>query len=265
MRTIASVLALATLAGAASAADPVFLTTTGSTLFRASSSGGVSSFPLSDDLVSMFTMPNGEIWGVSSTASVNGTFELYRLDGALSATPTLTLLHDGFQATYPGMSYANGFLYGFADGSQNFDRIDPTTFAVSGVGQTGTFSNGGAAYDAATDTFWGTSSNTNALYTIDYSLSGGPDPTGTLVGALGFDFQNHDAEFYNGVLYATVQRNDNGAYEAGILSTVDGSFTTLVTIEAVYTPGVVGMVVVPTPSTLALVAFGGLVAARRRR
>jgi len=265
MKRVMSIAAVAALFAGAAAANPVFLATSGSTLFRASSGGGVATFALSDDLVSMFRMPNGEIWGVSATTSVNGTYEIYRLDGALSAAPSLTLLHDGFQATYPGMTYANGFLYGFADGSQHLDRIDPGTFAVSSVGPTGTISNGAAAHDAATDTFYGMSSNTNALYTIDYALSGGPTPAGTLVGALGFDFQNHDADFVGGILYTAVQRNDNGAFEVGTISTIDGSYSFLMTLENLYTPGVVGMVVVPTPSTIASIALAGLLVARRRR
>ncbi|MBX3360836.1 MAG: PEP-CTERM sorting domain-containing protein [Phycisphaeraceae bacterium] len=256
---------LALMVAGAASASPTYLVTEGSTLFRASSGGGVQSFALSDDIVSMFTMPGGEIWAISSTASVNGTFELYRLDGAFSAAPSLTLLYDGFDRTYPGMVFANGSIYGYRDGSQNLDRINPVTFAVSPVGPTGTFSNGGAAYDAATDTFWGASSNSDSIYTVDYSLSNGPTPASTLVGSMGFDFQNHDLDFFNGTLYAAVQRNDLGTLEVGWIDQMTGAFMTDMVLENVYTPGVVGMVVVPAPSAAGLLMIGSALAFGRRR
>lgn len=252
----------AVFAGSAFAAQPTFLITNGSTLYRTSIGGSVETFGLGDDIVGMTVAADGTIYATSNTVSTTtGLYELYTLDDA-EGTPTLSLVSDQLAEVYTALSFIGGDLYSSRGGGQFLVNIDLGTFAETTVGGTGVFNVGGAAYDQDTDTLYWSSGIDDALYTVDYATA-----ASSLVGSLGIDVSQQGMDFYefNGVLYHAVDNETSGRFELGTTSTTTGAYSYLQTVVNANLEGSTSLAIIPSPATAGLLGLGGLLAARRRR
>jgi len=247
---------------ATAVAQPTFLVTNGSTLYRTTLGGSTETFGLGDDIVGMTVASDGTIYATSSTASVtSGLFELYTLDNA-EGTPSLTLVTDQLADVYTALTFINGDLYSSLGGGGFLVNIDLNTFAETSVGHTGIFNIGGAAYDSDSDTLWWSSGIDDALYTVDYTTA-----APTLVGSLGIDVAQQGMDFYefNGVLYHAVDNETTGRFELGTTSTATGAYSYLQTVVDANLDGTTSLAIIPSPATAGLLGLGGLFATRRRR
>ena len=276
---VAAGVCLCMLAGAAYAA-PTFLGTQGTTLYRITD-GGTETFTLGADLTSLAVDANGVIWGSARTdANSNGLYELYTLDDPAGPAPSLTLVGDFLLDNTPALTWVGDTLYGVqkTPGAHpstavlvTIDTDTQTQQLVGDTGLMGTDANG-TGYDPATDTFYkirgGGLVPPAELYEVDYSLSGGTDPSDSLIGELGLSYVNGGAEFFNGTLYALIQeRLESGVGERFLLGTVDtdtGSFSEMLTVDD-RIPGAVALAVIPEPATLSLLGGLALLALGRRR
>ncbi|MFT5423483.1 MAG: hypothetical protein ACI89L_001263 [Phycisphaerales bacterium] len=256
-----SILIAAFFSGAA-VAQPTFLVSNGSTLYRTTLGGTVETFGLSDDIVGMAVASDGTIYATSSTASTtSGLFELYTLNDA-GGTPTLSLVTDQLADVYTALTFINGDLYSSLGGGGFLVNIDLNTFAETSVGHTGIFNIGGAAYDSDSDTLWWSSGIDDALYTVDYNTA-----ASTLIGSLGIDVAQQGMDFYEfeGVLYHAVDNETSGRFELGTTSTTTGAYSYLQTIVNANLEGSTALAIIPSPATAGLLGLGGLLATRRRR
>lgn len=255
---------VALLAGSAMA-QPIFLATSGSTLYRAEQGGAATTFALSDDITNLLLAPNGDILAFSSTENGSGNFEVYRLIGALGNSPSLQIVSDNLPNAYPAATFVGDTLYGYRNGSRNLVTYDIDTGVETEIGPSAPMQGpvGGAAYDAATDTFYAVTRGDDSLFTVDYAPAF--DPDATLVGNLGIDVFNMGLEMYQGSLYGAFEDTTNGRFVAGTINTGTGAFTADTVFFDGVLDGAVGFVVVPAPGALAVLAAGGLVAVRRRR
>ncbi len=250
--------------------DPLFLATQGDTLYRFGLAGAVQSFTLNDTVIAMAEAPNGVIYAVSEKpgAGAQGA-ELYRLDNAFGAAPTLTLLDDDLTRLYPSITFIGNELYGFNNLEDTLVEIDLGTFnetPVGATGATGLQAVGGSGYDAGGDVLYameGLSAPEN-LFTVDYSLTGGPDPTATLVGPLGHASLSLGGEFHDGDLWLATNNADTGFFELGRVNTATGFFTADRTIAGALQINT-SLIAVPTPGSLGALSIAGLCAMRRRR
>ena len=257
---------LAALAAGSTMAQPIYLATSGSTLYRAEQGGASVSFNLSDEINNLLMAPNGDILAFSGSETGSGTFEVYRLDGALGNTPSLQLISDVLPNSYPAATFVGDTLYGYRNGSRNLVTYDIGTGVETDIGRSAPMQGpiGGAAYDASNDTFYAVTRGDASLFTVDYAAGSG-DPDATLVGNLGIDIFNMGLDLYQGSLYAAFEDTTNGQFVAGTVSTDTGLFTGDTVLFNGALDGSVGFIVVPAPGTLALLAAGGLLTARRRR
>lgn len=261
MKISMTALAVAALAGSA-IAQPTFLVSNGSTLYRTTLGGTTQTFNLGDDIVGMAVASDGTIYATSASANAtSGLFELYTLDDA-EGTPTLTLVSDQLASVYTALTFIGGDLYSSLEGGQFLVNIDLNTFAETSVGATGVFNVGGAAYDQNSDTLYWSSGIDDALYSIDYGTA-----ASTLVGSLGIDVAQQGMDFYefDGVLYHAVDNETTGRFELGTTSTTTGAYSFLQTIVNANLTGTTSLAVIPTPASAALLGLGGLLATRRRR
>lgn len=268
---VRTVLLAAMSIGSSAMANTVFLASQGTTLYRFTESGTVKSFTMSDTIIGMAVDANGVVYATSNVVGTPPGSELYRLDNPGSANPTLTLLNGNLSRLYTSITFINGKLYGV----QNFDNflteIDLGTFAETPVGATGSMGTpdvrfGGLGFDAAGGKLYGVESQSakDGVYDIDWSLSNGPDPTATLIGAQGFNNESAGAEWVNGKLYAVINNVDTGDFEFGTINTGSGAFTAskvLGTSDFANT----GLTAIPAPGVSGILALGGLAMLRRRR
>ena len=257
-------LVLALSGSAAIAAEPLFLVFDGSNLLRTTAAGPIETFALSDDIVGGTIAPNGEIWLTSSTAGGNGLYELYRLDGAEGPAPSLSLVTDQLASIYTAITFIDDLIYASWEGSQTLVTVDPNNgFLETTLGATGMPRIGGFAYDGSTDTLYAVSGfdGVDGLITIDYA---GSPPTGTFVGTFGFNVFHNGLELYRDVLYTAVGNADAGTFELGHVNRNTGGFTSFKLLGPAV-EGPAALIVIPAPSSAALLAIGGLGMARRRR
>lgn len=252
--------ALAMLAGSAGA--QTFLAVRGSDLFRYD--GGLEEFVLSDSMHSL-SLTSGGIIGVSNTQENFGDpppaiRNVYRLDSALGPAPTLTHIGETEDLPVPTIFQRNnGDLVGLGMGMLvvfNPDFSIATSIAVDVPGL------GGTAYDPLTDTLYGTAQDADTLVEIDID-------TGlvTTIASLGFNFGNQGGEWWDGVYYTAIEDLDQGLLLLGSIDVSDGSFSQIAVLDdqVGLTAGTIGLAIVPTPASIATLAFAGLFAGRRRR
>lgn len=259
---------LAATAGAASAQDTIYLATSGSTLFRAVQADTAVSFTLSDEITNLVRSPNGDILAISGSENGSGTFELYRLVGALTNSPSLELIRDDLPSSYPGATFVGDTLYGYRNGSRNLVTYDINTGIETEIGPSAPMNGpiGGAAYDPNSDTFYAISRGDASLFSIDYLANSGA-PDATLLGPVGFDVFNMGLDYFegSGSLYAAIEDTTNNQFVVGTLSTDFGLFMGDTILFDGPLDGSVGFIVVPAPGALAAIALGGLVVTGRRR
>ena len=251
---------------------PTFFATQGRTLFR---TDGVTSasFTLSDDITGMATAPDGTIWASSrSDDDHDGFYELYKLTDPMGPAPTLTLWDDFLAELTPTLWVIDGTLYGYqhVDGQSlangQMVKIDYISRSQARVGNTGAIGvpSAGAAYDPVHDVLYAIAGRPDAaLYTVDYHLNGGPDPSATEVGPLGVEMRNHGAEFFDGKLYAAVQ-DPTGPLKLGWVDTGTGQFNFMFNLAGPSSRAV-GLAVLPEPAALTLLGLGLAWVGRRRR
>lgn len=247
-------------------AQPVYLATSGSTLYRAEQGGAATTFALSDEINNLVLAPNGDILAISGSETGSDHFEIYRLVDALSNTPSLEIVSDDLPNSYPAATFVGDTLYGYRNGSRMLVTYDIDTEVETEVGPSAPMQGpvGGAAYDAATDTFYAVTRGDDSLFTVDYAPGGG-NPDATLVGNLGIDVFNMGLDLYSGTLYAAFEDTSNNRFVVGTVDTGSGLFTGDTVLFDGSLDGSVGFVVVPAPGVLAAFAAGGLFASRRRR
>lgn len=253
--------------------DPVFLATQGRMLYR---SDGITSesFMLGDDVTAMAVADDGTVWATSrSDNDSDGLFELYQLSDPLGPSPSLTLWGDFLEGMTPTLSFIDGVLYGhqqiigqpLTDG--RLVGIDQPTRSQRTIGETGLIGipTAGMGYDSDNDILYAIAGRPDGyLYTVDYNLFGGADPSATMVGDLGVNnMRNHGAEFYDGTLYAAIQYFD-GPLAIGSVDTVSGDFTQTMILAPPSTRPV-GFAVLPEPSCLFLLGLGSIALLRHRR
>lgn len=265
--TVGAVLALAGTA----AAQTRFLATQQNTLFRFGTTGTIDTFTMPDDMVGMAQDPTtGIIYVTSPPTNPGGQGELYRLDNAFGVAPSLTLLSNTMATQYPSISFVGNKLYGFRNTDDVLVEIDLGTFnqtIVGATGATGLDRVGGSGYDAVNDTLYAIQTLTapNALYTVDYSLSNGPDPSSTFVGNLGVINDSCGADFYNGQLWIAIQNGTSGRFELGTVNTGTGAYSFVRDLGVPALSEETSLLAVPTPGALGLLGLGMLAATRRRR
>ncbi len=268
MKTALAAATVLGLTGAASA--QVYLTTLGNTLYR--TQGGVTTtFTLSDDITSLEVMGDGTIYGASRTDDdSDGHFELYRLDGAESAAPSLTLMGDFLANNTPSLMMANGTLYGFQHtpggvDNSNLVSIDPIGGTQATVGTIGARMNS-TGYDHDMDEAWGMNRGNavnSMLHSIDLLT-----PSSSPVASTGVQTFNAGGDFWDGTLYRAFE-NGSELQLATVNTTTGAQVPFLVLDGAVSNTGVgttdVGLVIIPTPGVGALLGLAGLAGLRRRR
>ncbi len=268
MKTITSTLGCLLALGMLSSAQaqPTFLATQASTLYRFQSPSAVSTFTLSTRVVGMTTVPAGmNVGNLNGGASGGdvlcfGIGGIFRLDDALGLAPTLTLIANANQGTASPV-FVGTRLFGpasIAPGISTFVEINPTDFSqISEIPMGLPFGTGGMVATSATD-FICSNQQTDMIYRYHmgdtFSTSIGPVPNADYGGM----------EEYGGTIYATfsLAPAGSGRFVFGSISPTDGSFTQLADLDTYYnTDGVTGLAILsstsaPEPGTLGLLALG---------
>ncbi|MFG0260575.1 MAG: hypothetical protein ACF8LK_09515 [Phycisphaerales bacterium JB041] len=255
--------ACATIAACAHA--QTFLITQGDTYYRYSA-GSLQTYTLGNEITGLTTVPAGTTAGnqnggaasgdVFAVANGDGGNTAYRLNNPL-ATPSLTQVGVMGGGGNNSPCFANGKLYGVLLGV-NFLEYHPTTLAANNTWNTGVFGGSGGLVHDSGNSFLFVEALNDALFA--YTIGG----TAADVGPLGVDFDNSALESYQSTIYAALGRVDTGQLVLGTVSRNTGAFTQIDVIDT-YRGGSIGLAVVPTPGTLALLSLGGALAARRRR
>lgn len=245
-------------------AGDTFLVTRGDTLYRYDGNA-VTTFTLSDTFHSLSLTEHGII-GVSNLQENVGNpppdFEIWRMDNPLG-TPSLTRIGTFTDQRFPTLTQVGNTLYGIGEGEiYTIDNTFNLTF-VANVNPGEAI--GGSGYDAATGTFYTTGQTSDALFTMDLT-------TGTLtqVGSgVGFDFRNQGGEWWNGQYWAALEDVTNDQLVLGTIDTTTGLFNLEVVLQSglgnLAANQTIGLAVIPSPSSIALLGIGALAVTRRRR
>lgn len=249
------------------ATEPVFLATSGTTLYRTTPAGIIETFNLGTPITAIVRGPDGTLWATSPHVGPSGGRSLYVLEGAESNQPYLREVANNMERNYSAMTFMGPRLFAFDAHSDVVVRINTTTFEQEIFGRTGegNLAAGGAAYDRTTrKTYLGL--NLDAFLHVDLRKPQGSTELGQPMGEFGVDSELHGFEMFQGVLYAAIQRADTGALELGTVDIQTGAFSYLRTLDPQAGGISVGLAVIPTPAaTVALLAGAGLVILRRRR
>ncbi len=247
---------------ATSASGQIFLAVKGNQLFRTDGIT-VEQFTLSDSLHSLSRMSDGRILGISNDPNpLTGQQEVYRLDGALGAAPTLSQINEVAER-YPSFSQVRGRVYGFRT-VDTLVTMNPANLSETGV--VGNMGNpqgiGGSGYDRVNDKLYMTNHATGAFYEVDYS-----NATINQIGLLGLNFLNQGGEFFGRTYFTALEDVDRDRFILGTVDVATGQFNFMLTLHSglANLQGTVGLAVVPAPGALALLGLGALFAARRRR
>lgn len=263
-----------TFGGVASAQD--FFASRNDSLLRFDLIGGASLFTLSDTIHSMEFDSGGTLWATSRDESSPGFWTLYQISDPFG-TPTLTTINTGIAGVTPSIAWVNGELWGIQTDTgpiQRLVKIDTGTGALTPIGATGEtgIAGGGVEFDPATQKMYATNHLPGSLAEIDWDLTGGPDPTGTAIGAFAApnnNIRSSGLAYYEptDVLYGLLV--DRGGLTPSLYS-IDigtGVETELLDLTAWLGSGAggTGLAVIPEPGTLAGVALVllGLVGRRR--
>ena len=262
-----SALAGLAMVTSATANEPVFLATSGTTLYRSTPAGIIDSFNLGTPITAITRGPDGTLWATSPTVNQQGGRSLYILEDAGTNQPWLREVSSDMERNYSAMTFMGPRLFAFDADSDTVIRINTTTFEQEIFGRTGSgnIAAGGAAYDRATRTTY-LGLNLDTFIHVDLRLPKGSTELGQHMGAFGVDVALHGFEMFQGVLYAAIQRGDTGALDVGTVDLETGEFSLIRTLDPSSGGIAVGLVVVPAPAgSLALLGTAGLLLRRRRR
>jgi hypothetical protein len=258
---------------------PVIFASQENTLFRINGIT-VDVFTLSDDITALDFDDSGNLWAMGlDHGNLNGSFEVYRINDPFG-TPSLALVSDGLSRQTTSIEWSGSTLYGTQgvgpDPGETLSTIDPNTGALTPVGATGATGPAASGYPGITiesGTMWGVyPGNPGKLSTIDWTLSGGPDPTATMVATFATGFNtvtaglDHDPA--TGDLWAMLKYNVAGTEHIGVFTVdkVTGNIAEQYDLSGLTAErGASGLAIVPEPATLALLALGAMSIACRRR
>ncbi len=276
---VSAALVVTMLAAApAASAFPIIFATSNDVLFRIDSDTlAVDTFTLSDDITAMSFDDNGVLWATSPRDMDADTFyDVYRISDPFG-TPSLLPISDGLVLKTPSIDWVGSTLYGL----QTYDTgggvlssklvtIDPNTGNETVVGATGATGrvSGSIGVDVGSGVMYSIDHVDNNLYTLDWQLLGGPDPSSTLIGNTGYNPANTGLDYYDDTLYAMSMNNVSGNFDIGVFTvdTTTGAYTLLVDLSGeTATRGSQSIAVIPEPATLCLLALGGIAVAMRRR
>lgn len=266
-------------AGIGIADAQTFFASRNENLVRFDLMGNASVFTLSDEIHSMEFDDSGTLWATSRDETTPGQFwTLYRIDNPFG-TPTLTTFQSTVEGVTPSIAWVNGELWGIqidtASQLQKLVKINTVTGSLTPIGATGNtgVTGGGVEFDPQSQRMWATNHGPGGIESIDWNLSGGPDPTGTFIGG-GFASPNNNIRssglaYYEptDVLYGLL--TDRGAQtpELYSINTVTGSATQVFDLVPYLGSGAggSGLAVIPEPGTLAGVGLilVGLIGRRR--
>lgn len=256
---------------AGSASAQTYFATQGTTLFRGTVGGGApQQFALADTVVSLGMDPStGDVYAFSQDANLPPGSTLHRLNNPFSANPTLSAPLASYNRLYVTFSFVGNKMYAFQNFDNHLVEVDLTNLGqvtpVGATGFTGLPRVGGSGYDAVNDVMYAIEGiGGDGVFTVDYSLSNGPDPSATQFGNLGLVNESSAGDFFNGVLYAAVENTTSGNFEFGTVSTITGAFTPLHILSNSLMANT-GLMVVPAPGAAVVLSVAGLAAARRRR
>jgi len=271
-KVICVALLIGSVLAAGATAEPVFFATQGTTLFRVSD-GGVDSFTLSDVITALSVAPDGTFWGTSFTDDDgDGLRELYTLANPFGDSPALVLQGDFLEENTPSITFIDSMMYGFQKDPDAppetgvLVTIDPDGQTQALVGDTGStgIAPGGSAYDPVNDVLYAMVKHGDGqLFTVDYDLEGGTDPTGTSLGSFDLAFGNNGAEYYDGLLYMVSQLSGDGPLSLGVIAPDTVTYTELLQFGPPAAEPI-GLAVIPEPATLLLLGLGACALARRR-
>lgn len=236
-------------------------------------------FTLSADIHSLDWDTHGNLWATSRAPNQDGFWNLYRVEDPFG-TPSLQLVNSMLPGAVPAISWIGDTLYGLqtiSETRQNLVTIDVGSGNTSIIGATGNtgITGGGMDYDSSTGTMYAIRHFVGGLQTLDFTLSGGPDPSAAPVGNFfgaesTLDLRSSDLAVLDGVgsLYGLLVERDT---LHPILYSIDkgsGLATEIVDLSAAnllgFGPGGTALAVIPEPSSIALL-IGGLASALIRR
>ncbi len=225
--------------------DPTFLITNGSTLYRVTNNA-VETFQLDQSITAMVTAPDGTVWaGQTRDTDSDGNAELYILDDPLG-TPTLLPQGDFLNPRAVSLAFAGNQLYGLhSTRLYSIDIDQQITTPVGFNGVTGT--NGGSLlYDPSTDTLYNAVNTASILYTVDYALINGINPTATAITPISVPNGYGGTEVFDGQFYfAGVTSNQ---MRLGTIDPQTGEYTQTRVVANVDRQIAVGLAVIPEHS-----------------
>lgn len=258
-------------------AGPMIFASSNEVLFRINADTlAFDMFTMSDAITALSFDQNGQLWATSPDDLDSDTFfDVYRINDPFG-TPTLAPVSDGLTLKTPSIDWVGGTLYGL----QTYDTgsglgsklvtLDPNTGNATNVGATGATGlvSGSIAVDMDTNTMYSIDHVDNNLYTLDWQLINGPDPSATVIGQVGRNPVNTGLDYFGDTLYAMSMDNVGGNFEIGVytVDTLTGAYTLLIDLSnETAVRGSQSIAVIPEPTTFCLLGLGGLAIAIRRR
>ena len=239
---LAAVLAAA---GAPVVAQPVFVVTNRTTMYRAVNGVVGTSSIAPERLSKMAIVPPdvsipgfapGDVMSVGAVENGDGSVNVYRIGGVCAGAPVLELVRTG--AILAGdIAFANGRLYGIdsVGGVTRLTEFDLDTFEPLGepVALANVTGAGGLAFDG--EYFYFSAGGPNRLFR--YSEATGterlnpPEP---------IEFTNSDLEWFGGRLWGAIAQG-NTDIQLGVWDRTNGQFTALYTLDRVADPDAIGI------------------------
>lgn len=282
MSAVLSILALAmaTFAGSVQAqVNPVVFAVQDDVLFRIDGSN-VGRFFLEDKLTALDFDDSGVLWGVGVDDNNNDLFELYRVDDPFG-TPSLSLVNENIDRRTESIVWVGSTLYAIQgsnlDSPQSLVTLNSSTGAATPVGLTG---NTGINPEqvggiAIKDGIMYALNNRlpGELYSIDWTLANGNDPTGTFLTAtspasLFVVTDGLDNDPNGGSLWAMIRKGNIIGSDVGVyrLDEITGQLNLVLDLSGLTdVRGASGLAVIPEPATLVLLVFGSMALVARRR
>ncbi|MCO6437638.1 MAG: PEP-CTERM sorting domain-containing protein [Phycisphaerae bacterium] len=275
-----SLLSLCVFASASAAqVNPIVFAVEDDVLFRINGAN-VGRYFLSDKLTALDFDDHGVLWGVGVDDDNNNLYELYRIDDPFG-TPTLNLVSENIDRRTESIIWVGSTLYGIqgsnVDAPQTLVTLDPNTGAATPVGVTG---NTGINPEqvggiAIKDGIMYALNNRlpGELYSIDWTLSSGTDPTATFLTAtspatLFVVTDGLDNDPNGGPLWAMIRRGNIIGSDIGVyrLDETTGQLTLVYDLsDLTDVRGASGLAVIPEPATLLLLLAGAAPLVLRRR
>ncbi len=262
-------------------AAPVIFASQDNVLFRIEGSF-VRRFFLSDNIAGLDFADDGTLWAVGTDdADRDGLNELYTIDDPFG-TPTLSLVFDGLNRRTTSLVWEGDTLYGIQgsnlDSPQSLVTIDPATGAATPVGATGNTGINPEQVGGITikeGQMWALQNRLpGELFTIDWTLADGDDPTATLqrttLPATTFLLTNGlDVDPATGQLWAMIRTSGGLSSDIGVytLDESTGQLDLVYDLSALTSVrGASGIAVIPEPATIGLLLIAtGLIASRAAR